>query len=88
MGKAIALELKANQLSRDAHPAEVNAATYRAYLKVLARDVLPTLGANAQSQLLDSLQQKATASTAVNPASAAPTSRATPKGFNDPSLQW
>ena len=88
MGKAIAEELKTNRLSDTAHPAEVNAATYKAYLKILARDVLPTLGAKAQSAMLDSLQQKATASTAVNPASSAPTSRSAIKGFHDPALTW
>lgn len=63
---AIAQEVQAMQLASD-HPAEVQAATLRAYLKV----VLPTLSQKAQSQLLDNLQQKAAASTSVNPGSAA-----------------
>jgi hypothetical protein len=83
-GPAIAAELNKFNLPDDAHPAIVEAVGLKALLKV----VLPTLNASAQSKLLDSLQQKAAASTAVNPSSAAPTSRSSPKSFHDTSLQW
>jgi hypothetical protein len=82
---AIAAELQALHLSPQAHPAEVNAATYRAYLKV----VLPTLDSAAQSKLMGHLQTKAAASlSGVNPASAAPTSTGNIRSFNDPALTW
>ena len=54
-------------IDTDKYPDALKAATYEAYLEV----VLPTLGAKAQSALLDNLQQKAAASTSVNPGTAA-----------------
>jgi len=82
---AIAAELQALRLDANAHPAEVNAATYRAYLKV----VLPTLDTAAQSKLMGQLQTKAAASlTGVNPAAAAPTSTGNIRSFSDPGLTW
>lgn len=78
-GKAIAAELAQNQLAPNAHPAEVNAAAYRAYAKV----VLPTLGQHAQSQLLDNLQKKAAATSSINPGSAAPSTGKSYKSFAD-----
>jgi hypothetical protein len=82
---AIAAELSKLHLGPDAHPSEVNAAVYRAYLKV----VLPNLGNAAQSKLMGQLQTKAAASmTGVNPASAAPTSTGNIRSFNDPNLTW
>jgi len=89
MGKKIAAEVSRLQLAPNAHPSEVNAATYRAYLKILASDVLPKLGNAAQSQLMGQLQTKAAASmTGVNPASAAPTSTGSVSSFHDKSLTW
>jgi hypothetical protein len=82
---AIAAELQALRLAPNAHPAEVNAATYRAYLKV----VLPSLDSAAQSKLMGQLQTKAAASmTGVNPASAAPTSTGNIGSFTDSRLTW
>ncbi len=83
-GPAIAAELQKLRLPPNAHPSVVEAAGLRA----LNRVMLPTLSSTAQSQLLDSLQQKAKASTAVNPASAAPTSTGKVSGFHDPNLVW
>ena len=76
-------ELKGEIISRLAstkletdHPAEVRAAAMGIYADLLSEKVLPGLSTKAQSQLLDSLQQKAAASNSVNPGSAAPS---TPK---------
>jgi hypothetical protein len=83
-GPAIAAELAKLHLPNNTHPSVVEAAGLRALNKVM----LPTLSSTAQSQLLDSLQQKAAASTAVNPASAAAKSTGNIRSFNDPSLTW
>jgi hypothetical protein len=80
--------LKTAKLGSD-HPAEVKAATYQIYIQKLAEKVLPKLSASAQSQLLDSLQQKAAASSSVNPTSAAPTTGKRITSFKDiPADQW
>lgn len=65
-------------------PEFLEAAAFRAYHKV----ALPHLGAKAQSQMLDSMQRTAAASTGVNPGSAAPTTPRRAKSFDDKSLQW
>lgn len=75
---AIAQEIAAMRLPSD-NPAEVQAAAYRAYVKV----ALPALGSKAQSQLLDNLQQKAAASTSVNPGSAAPSTARAVRSFHE-----
>lgn len=80
---AIRAELERAQLKSD-HPAEVSAAAFRAYLKV----VQPTLTQKAKSQLLDDLQQKAAASTGINPGSAAPAALGKVNSFHDPRLKW
>jgi len=80
---AIKDELARTVLQSD-HPAEVSAAAFRAYTKV----VLPTLTQSAQSKLLDTLTHKAAASTGVNPGSAGPASSAKVTRFDDPSLVW
>ena len=59
-------------------------ATERAYRTV----VLPTLSRQAEAKLLDSLKTKATASTSVNPGSAAPSTPHSPRSFHDASLVW
>ena len=64
--------------------ADLDAALNRAYRGVVA----PTLTQKAQAKLLDNLQQKATASTGVNPGSAAPSTPSSPRSFHDASLQW
>lgn len=79
----IARQLTTLQLPSD-HPAEVRAATLQIYLST----VLPTLSQNAQSQLLDTLQQKAAASSSVNPTRAAPSTGRKVTSFTDPALQW
>ncbi len=85
---AIHGKLAAMQLSSD-HPAEVKAAAYRAYVDVLQEKVLPSLSTKAQTQLLDTLQTKAAASTSVNPGSAAPTSPRKYNSFHElPAEAW
>jgi Fe-S cluster biosynthesis and repair protein YggX len=59
--------------------ADLDAATNRAYRAVVA----PTLTQKAQAKLLDNLQQKATASTSVNPGSAAAGSPRAVHRFSD-----
>jgi hypothetical protein len=49
---------------------------------------VPKLNARSESKLLDSLQQKAHASTGVAPGSAASAATGRPKSFDDPSLKW
>lgn len=49
---------------------------------------VPKLAARSESKLLDSLQQKAHASTGVAPGSAASATTGRPKSFDDPSLKW
>jgi hypothetical protein len=66
--REIKARIAANPLQSD-HPDAVRAAAFQAYHEV----VLPKLGQQAQSKLLDNLQQKAAASTSPNPGSAAPT---------------
>jgi hypothetical protein len=75
------------QLASD-HPAEVRAAALQVYIQALSEKVLPNLSTKAQSQLLDSLQQKAAASNSVNPGSAAPSTPRSVTKFTDASLQW
>lgn len=81
------LEIKAalaqTRLETD-HPAEVKAAMHAIYNRL----VLPKLTQATESKVLDSLQQKAAASTAVNPGSAAPSTPRRPGSFFDPGLQW
>jgi len=84
IGKLIEQDLKKIHFPDGTPPEAVNAAVYRLYVK----HVVPTLSQKAQTQVLDDLKTKAAASTSVNPASAAPTSTAGIKGFNDPRLQW
>ena len=62
----------------------LEAVTLRAYHKVVG----PLRAQAAQSQVLDSLQQKAGAAATVNPGSAAPSSPANITSFNDPRLAW
>jgi hypothetical protein len=83
-GPAVIAELAKFRLPNDANQYTVEAAGLRALNKVM----LPTLAGNAKSELLDSLQQKAHASTAVNPASAAPTSTSRIDSFTDSRLKW
>lgn len=66
------------------HPAEVEAATLRAYATI----VVPKLDQASQSKLLDNLQQKAAASRSPNPGSAAPSAPADIKSFTDRRLTW
>lgn len=68
-------QLAKTHLASD-HPAEVKAAALRIYTHLLSEKVLPGLSQKAETQLLDKLQQKAAASSSVNPGSAAP---ATPR---------
>ena len=80
--------LKDARLESD-HPAELKAVTYQIYIQTLAEKVLPTLSQKAQSQLLDNLQQKAAASTSVNPGSAAPSTPKRYSNFNElPADMW
>jgi hypothetical protein len=83
--KAMAAEIAQDRLL-PATPSydQLALATERAYRKV----VLPTLSQQAQAKLLDNLQQKATASTSVNPGSASPSAPRSPRSFHDASLQW
>jgi hypothetical protein len=70
------------------HPAEVKAAAYQAYLKVLSAKVLPSLSATAQSQLLDKLQTKAAASTSVNPGAASSAAKSYDSFAKLPAEMW
>lgn len=63
---------------------EVALALNAAYRKV----IVPKLGSKAQSQLLDTLQQKAAASNSVNPGAAASSAPSDVRSFNDPRLKW
>jgi hypothetical protein len=83
-GPAIRAELANYRLPDDANEYTVEAAGLKALNKVM----LKTLQSTAQSQLLDSLQQKAAASTAVNPASASAKSTGKISSFSDPGLVW
>lgn len=69
-------------------PAFLEAATLKAYTRI----VLPTLAQKtaqqAESRLLDNLQQKAAASTSPNPGSAAPTTQKPITSFHDKALTW
>jgi len=76
-------ELAAMRFDSD-DPRDVTLALNAVYRKV----VLPTLNQKAQSQLLDSLQQKAAASTSPNPGSAVPTAPKRIDSFHDSSLSW
>jgi len=78
----IAQAIKAMSLASD-DPRDIQLAVNAVY----RREILPTLSQKAQSQLLDSLQQKATAST-VNPGSAVPATPRAVTSFHDPSLTW
>jgi hypothetical protein len=65
--------------------ADLDAATNRAYRAVVA----PTLSQKAQATLLDNLKTKATASTSVNPGSAAPSAPKSVRSFHDlPADAW
>ena len=82
--KAVADALKGMALQSD-DPREVALALNAAYRKV----VVPTLSRKAESSLLDSLQQKAAASTSVNPGSAASSTPKSYKSFTDlPPEAW
>ena len=83
--KAMALAI-ANDPHLPAKPSydQLALATERAYRTV----VLPTLSQQAEAKLLDSLKTKATASTSVNPGSAAPSTPHSPRSFHDASLVW
>lgn len=54
------------------HPSEVRAATLALYNEIVLPKLARGLTQQAQSKLLDNLQQKAAASTGINPGSAAP----------------
>jgi hypothetical protein len=75
--------LAATKLETD-HPAEVKAAV----LAIYNRLVLPKLSASAETRLLDTLQQKAAASSSVNPGSAGASTPRSPRSFSDASLVW
>jgi hypothetical protein len=79
----ISTELRAMQIKGD-DPRDVEIATLRAAMKV----AFPKLGSKAQSQLLDTLQQKAAANTSVNPGSAASSVPSDIRSFHDKRLQW
>jgi hypothetical protein len=82
--KAVHDAIKAMNLQSD-DPRDVSLALNEAYLQV----VVPKLTQSAQSKLLDTLQQKAAASTSPNPGSAAPASQKAYKSFNDlPAEAW
>ena len=49
---------------------------------------VPKLAARSESSLLDSLQQKARASSGVSPGSATSAATRRPRDFNDPNLKW
>lgn len=80
--KDLAAMIQAGQVGD--HPKELENAVRSLYLK----HGLSKLTATAQSSHLDHLQKLATASTGINPGSAAPTSPKRPRSFNDPSLTW
>jgi hypothetical protein len=75
--KAVAERIKGYGLTSD-DPRDLQIALNRAWREV----VLPTLSSKAQSQLLDTLQQKGAASTSVNPGSAAPSTPKTVTSFH------
>lgn len=81
--KAVAERIKSYGLTSD-DPRDLRLALDRAWREV----VLPSLSSKAQSQLLDNLQQKAAASTSVNPGAAAPSTASNITRFDDPRLQW
>lgn len=57
-------------------------------LKAVTKVMLPKLTQRAQSEQLDELQRKASASAVPSPGSATPSVPRDVKGFNDPRLQW
>jgi hypothetical protein len=59
----------------------------QAWLHVLQTKVLPTLSQTARDAAIADMQKRAHASS-VNPKGGAPSTPASPKGFDDPSLKW
>lgn len=81
---AVAERIKGYQLTSD-DPRDLQIALNRAWREV----VLPKLSSRTESRLLDSLQQKAAASTTVNPGSAAPSTPRQYQSFTDlPAEAW
>lgn len=84
MAQAVAPVLNDPKATRQ----HVELALERAYRQHILPRLKDASARTAESKLLDSLQQKAHASTGVNPGSAAPSTTTRPKSFTDPSLKW
>jgi hypothetical protein len=83
----IGQRLKAMNLQTD-DPTVLTLAVKAIYADVVTPKREQQISSKAQSQLLDNLQQKAAASTSVNPGSAAPSTPRQITSFHDPALQW
>jgi hypothetical protein len=83
--QAIGQTLKGMQLTSD-HPAEVKAAAYQAYYRVVG----PKLknGGQTKQDVMADLQRKAAASTSVNPSAASSAAPRSPSSFFDKDLKW